>query len=152
MPSRLKTILLVVLAVLAVVGIAGWRFSPQIHDALLAKRPPAPAAEIGAALERGALILDVRMHRETSQEGAELLPGAVNISLLGLERRLEELPRDRPIITYCVSGGRAGKAAEVLRERGFEALSGGGIANLRSILGDADPSRRLPQQGPPSDG
>lgn len=142
MSQKLKIALVVTLVVVGVVAIVAWRFSPEIHDAMLAKRPPASTAEIAAALERGALILDVRMERETRKEGAELVPGATNISLFGLERRLDSLPRDRPIVTFCVTGGRAGKAAEILREHGFEALSGGGVANVRAILEGADPARR----------
>jgi phage shock protein E len=134
--QKLKNTLAVTLVIVGVVAFLAWRFSPEIHDAMLAKRPPAPAAEIAAALERGALILDVRMERETRKEGAELVPGATNISLLGLESRLDSLPRDRPIVTYCASGGRAGKAAELLREHGFEALSGGGIEDVRAIVED----------------
>jgi phage shock protein E len=132
--QKLKKAVAVTLVVVGVVAFAAWRFSAEIHDAMLARRPPASTAEISAAIERGALILDVRMQRETLKEGAELIPGAMNISLFGLERRLDSLPRDRPIITYCATGGRAGKAAEVLREHGFEALSGGGIADVRAVL------------------
>jgi phage shock protein E len=132
--QKLKKALVVTLVIVGVVAFLAWRFSPEIHDAMLAKRPPASTAEITAALERGALILDVRMERETREEGAELVPGAVNISLFSLEERLDSLPRDRPIVTYCVTGGRAGKAAELLREHGFEALSGGGIADVRAIV------------------
>jgi phage shock protein E len=132
--GKLKKALVVALVVVGVVAFLAWRFSPEIHDAMLAKRPPASTAEIAAAIERGALILDVRMERETRKEGVELIPGALNISLFSLERRLDSLPRDRPIVTYCVTGGRAGKAAEVLREHGFEALSGGGVADVRAIV------------------
>jgi len=140
--QKLKITLAVTLVAVGVLAIVAWRFSPEIHDAMLAKRPPASAPEIAAALERGALILDVRMERETRKEGAELVPGATNISLIGLKRNLDSLPRDRPIVTFCVSGGRAGKAAEILREHGFEALSGGGVANVRAIVEGADPTRR----------
>jgi rhodanese-related sulfurtransferase len=133
---------LATLVVVGVVAFVAWRFSPEIHDAMLAKRPPASTAEIVAALERGALIVDVRMERETRKEDAVLVPGATNISLFGLKKRLDSLPRDRPIITYCVSGGRAGKAAEILRENGFEAISGGGVADLRAIVEGTDPAPR----------
>jgi rhodanese-related sulfurtransferase len=139
--QKLKKALAVTLVVVGVVAIVAWRFSPEIHDAMLAKRPPASTAEVAAALERGALILDVRMERETRKDGAALVPGATNISLFGLEGRLDSLPRDRPIVTYCATGGRAGKAAEILREHGFEALNGGGVADVRAIVEGADPGR-----------
>ena len=141
MSQKLKKALAVTVVVAGVVALLAWRFSPEIHDAMLAKRPPASTAEVEAALQRGALILDVRMERETHKDGAALVPGATNISLLGLERRLDSLPRDRPIDTYCATGGRAGKAAEILREHGYEALNGGGVADVRRIVEKADPAR-----------
>ncbi|MFZ3385598.1 MAG: rhodanese-like domain-containing protein, partial [Candidatus Hydromicrobium sp.] len=36
-----------------------------------------------------------------------------------LEGRLDELPVDKPIITYCKSGGRSRNAANILVENGF---------------------------------
>ena len=141
MSRKLKKALVAILVVVGVLAFVAWRFSPEIHDAMLAKRPPASKAEIEAAVQRGALILDVRMERETHKDGAALVPGATNISLLGLERRLDSLPRDRPIVTYCATGGRAGKAAEILREHGYEALNGGGVADVREIVEKADPAR-----------
>ena len=63
-----------------------------------------------------------------------MFPEAVNIPLLRLTSHLEELPRDRTIITFCESGKRAGKSADMLKARGFNALSGGGIANVERIL------------------
>lgn len=80
------------------------------------------------------MILDVRMYVETRREGADLIPGAKNVPLLRLLWNLDELPRDRTIITHCVSGARAGKAADMLNARGFTALSGGGISNVEKIL------------------
>ena len=74
------------------------------------------------------------MYVETRREDANLIPEASNIPLLRLLWNLEELPRDKTIITFCESGKRAGKAADMLNARGFTALSGGGIANLQSIL------------------
>ena len=80
------------------------------------------------------MILDVRMYVETRKEGANLIPEARNIPLLRLLWHLDELPRDRTIITYCESGKRAGKVADMLNARGFTALSGGGILDLQKIL------------------
>jgi phage shock protein E len=142
MSQKFKKAFTVVLVVVGVLAFVLWRFSPEIHDAMLAKRPPASKEVVTAAIERGALILDVRMEHETLEEGAELVPGAMNISIFSLEDRLDSLPRDRPIVTYCVTGGRAGKAAELLREHGFEAISGGGVADLRAIVEGTDPAPR----------
>ena len=80
------------------------------------------------------MIVDVRTDSEVRREGALLVPGATHISLLSLPKELEGLPRDRPIVPYCRSGGRAGHAAQMLRNHGFEAWNGGGVAELKAIV------------------
>ena len=37
-----------------------------------------------------------------------------------LQERLAELPRDRPVATFCASGYRSAVAASLLRRAGFE--------------------------------
>ena len=124
------------LAVVVVVfiGVAGYQYRVELLDALCGTTPPAPRAQIEEARDNDAMILDVRMYVETRKEGANLGPGADYAPLLRLWWTLEDLPHDRPIITVCESGKRAGKAADMLKARGFTALSGGGISNLQSIL------------------
>jgi len=54
--------------------------------------------EAKARWERGAaLFVDVRGARQYRQSH---IPGAISMPLLELARRMEELPRDRAIITY----------------------------------------------------
>ena len=58
------------------------------------------------------------------------LRNALLIPLADLPDRLAELEqyRSRPIIVYCRSGNRSGKAARLLMERGFDAFNvSGGI-------------------------
>ena len=119
---------------LGVVSLAGWLYQSGTWELLSGSVPPASEEQLADALARDALIVDVRMNSEVQKEGALLVPGATHISLLTLPKELEGLPRDRPIIPYCVTGGRAGHAAHLLRERGFEALNGGGVADLRAIV------------------
>ena len=130
-----KYIVIAVLA-LGVVAVAGYRYRVEILDALCGTTPPASRAQIEKALENHAMILDVRMYVETRKEGANIIPEARNIPLLRLLWNLDELPRDRTIITYCESGKRAGKVADMLNARGFKAISGGGILNLQKILAE----------------
>ena len=120
--------------VVVFIGVAGYQYRVEILDALCGTTPPAPRAQIEEALDNDAMILDVRMYVETRKEGANLISEAKNIPLLRLLWNLDELPRDGTIITFCESGKRAGKAADMLNARGFTALSGGGISNLQSIL------------------
>ncbi len=51
-----------------------------------------------------------------------------------LNRRLDELPRDRTIVTYCKTGGRAGKARDILERNGFKVVNGGGYETIRKIV------------------
>ena len=74
--------------------------------------------EAHAKVSAGALLLDVRTPSEFAS-GA--LPGAKNIPVQSLAGRLEELPRDRPIVVYCASGMRSASATSLLKSRGFDA-------------------------------
>jgi len=63
-------------------------------------------------------ILDVREVNEV-QEGK--LPHAVNIPLGELEKRLNELPKDKTILIHCTTGVRAEMAYNILKRAGFKA-------------------------------
>ncbi len=74
-----------------------------------------------------ALVLDVR--EPTEFAGGHLL-GAKNMPLASVEARAGELDKHKakPVIVVCADGGRASKAALILREKGFANvvnLSGG---------------------------
>src|SRR6185369_3923773 len=69
----------------------------------------------------GEFLLDVRDADELVELGK--LKGAVNIPLAQLRDRLDELPRDRRIITYCQKGQRGYLAACALHGRGREDVS-----------------------------
>jgi NADPH-dependent 2,4-dienoyl-CoA reductase/sulfur reductase-like enzyme/rhodanese-related sulfurtransferase len=82
----------------------------------------------------GAFLLDVR---NPSELEAELVPGALNIPLPQLRRRLEELPREREIHVICRSGGRAYYATRILLQNGFNArnIAGGMLSRSHSASG-----------------
>ena len=69
-------------------------------------------------------VLDVRSPEEFA---AGHIPGAVNIPIEQLRGRLDELPRDRPIVAYCKVGQRGYLATRLLADRGYPVrnLSGG---------------------------
>ena len=84
--------------------------------------------EVKARLDAGEklFLLDVRNPDEVVEHGK--IEGAVNIPIDELEARLSEVPMDQPIVTYCMRGGRASRAAETLREAGYtEPIEFGGI-------------------------
>ena len=90
-----------------------------------------PEKEVADAIRNGAFILDVRTGFEAKKGTA---PGATNIDLLVLKRHLDELPRDRTIVTYCKTGGRAGKARDILDRNGFTAVNGGDYESIVKIV------------------
>ncbi len=68
---------------------------------------------------RGELqILDVR---EEEEWAAGHNDGVVHIPLGQLPQRIGELDAQRPVVTVCRSGGRAGRAAELLTSSGRQA-------------------------------
>lgn len=87
-------------------------------------------AEARRLLEEGALLLDVRPRLEFAQSH---LPDAVNIPLEELSSRMSELPIERTIITYCKLGDRSHKAAELLREAGYDVHELGGRADFVTV-------------------
>ena len=76
--------------------------------------------------EKG-FLLDVRNPQEIE---AEAVPGAVNIPLPELRKRLGELPRDKEMLVICRSAVRAYFATRILMQNGFKArnISGGMLA------------------------
>ena len=100
-------------------------------DGSKAQRTFAIAAEVAKLLKKGAVLVDVRSRLEAK---IGMAPGATNIPLLKLKSHLKELPRDRVIVTYCGTGGRAAKAVEILEANGFKAANGGGYKAILKIL------------------
>lgn len=96
-----------------------------------------PESEVADAIRNGALILDVRTGLEAKQG---MVPGAKNIDMLVLGRHLDDLPRDRTIVTYCKSGGRAGKARDILVVHDFTAINGGPYERVLKIVQDSQAS------------
>lgn len=72
------------------------------------------------------IILDVRTPDEFKEGHIE---GAILIPVLELDNRLGELPKDKPIITYCKIGIRSRNAANILVKNGFTQ-----IYNMGGIL------------------
>lgn len=81
---------------------------------------PLSARELAALVKKGKVtVLDVRPAEEYA---AAHLPGAVNIPLDSLRRRVKELPRGRPVVVYCRGPYcvLTLDALELLQRRGFK--------------------------------
>jgi len=71
-------------------------------------------------------ILDVRTEEETAS--GNVIPGSINIPLDELRERLNEIPANKPIYTYCAVGLRGYLTLQILTQRGYtdvKNLSGG---------------------------
>lgn len=77
-------------------------------------------------------ILDVR--RSTEAE-TEHISGAINISLIDLENRLDELNKDQKYIVHCAGGYRSMIAASVLVNNGFKNVINihGGFSVIKEV-------------------
>lgn len=74
-------------------------------------------------------VLDVRLDEEVKDWPATELLVDLNIPLNELRSRVEEVPRDKPVVTLCRSGRRSAMAVNILTENGF-----GKVASLRRGL------------------
>ncbi len=74
-------------------------------------------ADARRLVEEGATLLDVRTPAEFAAGHAN---GALNIPVDQISDRLGEVPRDKPVVLYCRSGMRSGRAASALQRAGYE--------------------------------
>src|SRR5687768_11375418 len=79
----------------------------RISASLAAERLAGPQAP---------LLVDVRAPGEHRQKSVR---GSVNIPLNHLTERLEELPKDRPLLVHCAGGYRSSIAASLLQKQGY---------------------------------
>lgn len=96
-------------------GMQSWEISGRKYDRI----PAVHASELVDRIQGGAdfTLLDVRKEEEFA---AGHLPGARHIFLGHLADRLDELPREKPVVTFCGSGVRAIVAASILKRARFE--------------------------------
>jgi phage shock protein E len=86
------------------------------------------ASSVKEKIRAGAKIVDVRTPDEF-RDGA--YPGAVNIPLNELQRRLAEIPKDKPVVLYCASGARSAAAARTMKQLGYvDVVNAGGLADM----------------------
>jgi len=82
-------------------------------------------SELKKKLQSGAdlKVLDVREPFEVAQSKIE---GAINIPLNQLQAHLDEIPKDKEIVTVCRSGARSMHACIFLKKMGF---------NVKNMIG-----------------
>jgi phage shock protein E len=72
-------------------------------------------------------LVDVR---EPKEHRAERIPGAINIPLSQLQAQAGRIPRDKPVVLHCLSGGRSKTALELCARMDLpvDTHMGGGIS------------------------
>ena len=96
------------------------------HDA------PPPVDEVAlAAITAGALVVDVRTADEFSSGH---FAGAINIPHESIVEglRARDISPDQPLVLYCRTGNRSGKAQQALRTEGYTSVSNAG--GLEALL------------------
>ena len=72
------------------------------------------------------VIIDVR---EPAEFITSHVDGALNIPLdsiaSGIPQEIAQLPKDQPIVVYCMSGQRAGRAKAMLEQYDFQDVTNG---------------------------
>lgn len=69
---------------------------------------------------RNQVLIDVREPSELKQG---YIPGAINIPLSQMKKRVGEIPQNDRIYLYCRSGMRSKQAARILQKNGFREIS-----------------------------
>ena len=96
-------------------GLTAWEVSGRRYDRI----PAVHAAELVKRMqnEQAFTLLDVRKKEEVE---AGRLPGSLHIFLGELPHKLDQIPRFKPVTTFCGSGQRAIIAASILKQHGFD--------------------------------
>jgi len=101
--------------------VAGWAGAEMVDEwhatgRPLTMTPRLDLREIADEVGAGRIsLIDVRSRAEWA---AGHLPNAINLPLGELDQRLREIPRGRPVVVHCQTGGRAAIAASLLKARG----------------------------------
>jgi rhodanese-related sulfurtransferase len=75
----------------------------------------------------GAVVVDVR---EAEEFSAGHLTSAKHIPVSDIDKRIGDIPSGKPVLVYCATGTRSGKAAAALKKAGRDQIFNlsGGIA------------------------
>ncbi len=107
----------------AVVAIAGWLIVRRFL-----KGGKVAQNVVVELIKSGAQVVDVRTPEEF-RDGA--FPGAVNVPVNDLPRRMGELKKDKAVVLYCASGARSGMAARMLKQAGYaQVVNAGGLGDM----------------------
>jgi hydroxyacylglutathione hydrolase len=99
-------------------GITALASRPELLTGTERVTPAEAAAAIAST--QPPIVLDVRNAREWQQSRIE---GSLNVPLNRLPERLDELPRNQPILVHCAGGYRSSIAAGLLQQHGLTKMT-----------------------------
>ncbi len=107
----------------AVVAVAGWLIVRRFL-----KGGKVAQNVVVELIKAGGQVVDVRSPEEY-RDGS--YPGAVNIPVNELARRMGEVAKDKAVVLYCASGARSGVAARMLKQAGYtQVVNAGGLGDM----------------------
>jgi len=83
------------------------------------ERLSAPVAAARLA-DNAPVVVDVRTPQERDEKR---VAGSLGIPLNHLAERMDEIPKNRPVVVYCAAGYRSSIAASMLQQNGFAKVS-----------------------------
>jgi rhodanese-related sulfurtransferase len=121
-------ILLVVGIIIVLIALSGSQ-QPGAASSLPAEINTAQAYELYQ--KNGAFFLDVR---EKSEWDALHIANTTLIPLGQLPDRLNEIPKDKPIVVVCRSGNRSAAGRDILKQNGYTNVTSmaGGLTNWKA--------------------
>lgn len=98
--------------------------------------------ELAGLVDGGIRLIDVR---EPDEYTAGHVPGAISIPLGTVAEHVEQFRGDGPTYVICLSGGRSGRACELVAEQGVDAVNVAGgtkawIESGRDVVGGDAPT------------
>lgn len=105
--------------------------------------PAIPVSDAYKLYQGGAFVLDVRTLEEWNEYH---IPNTTLIPLDQLPSRLNEVPRDRPIVVVCRSGNRSQQGRDILLQAGFTQVTSmnGGLNEWRASGYPIEPFEFVP--------
>ena len=90
------------------------------------------ALDFKKILADGAVLIDVRTPKEYESGHID---GALLFPVQTIEQNIEAIRKlNKPVIAYCRSGNRSGRATKILNNHGIKTVNGGGFTTLKEIL------------------
>lgn len=131
----MKKILILLLVVIVV--FVGYQYLPSDTTEIVVDELSVDVSEINKEVLAGtAVLLDVRTELELEEDG--YAPNSIHFDVVKIdEGELPDISKDKKIYVYCKSGGRAGRAEEILESNGWkDVVNIGGLVDWEAAGGE----------------